>query len=142
MMGRKLVYLAALLLPLVFLGAEAARHAWHRTSAPQYTVVIDGYDPRDLVYGEYLQFRYVWEDPKSQKPDGVDIRDLPGIGRIYLPEGHAWDLQEMMFGRKNTFTVNARLMGKKAYADNLQIDGKSWQEPLDAWRRNRDNQTE
>lgn len=136
---KKILWLAALFLPLVFLGVDSGMHAWHMTSAPKYSVVIEGYDPRDLVYGEYLQFRYRWDDAKSQKPEN-DIKDLPDMGRIYLPEGNAWDLQEMMWARKNTFTVDARLMGKKAHADNLRIDDKPWQEALDVWRQNRDNQ--
>jgi uncharacterized membrane-anchored protein len=140
MTARKAIYLAALLLPIVFLGITAARHAWHMTAAPKYTVLIEGYDPRDLVYGEYLQFRYDWANPASERP--ADAQDLPETGRVYLPEGNAWDLQTMMWEDKNVFTVDARLMGGKAYAGNLRIDGRNWQEALDVWRQNRDNQSD
>lgn len=136
---KKYLALFALFLPILFLGVESARHTWHMTAAPKYEVVIEGYDPRDLVYGEYLQFRYLWNDKLSHRPE-LDTKTLPEMGRIYLPEGNAWDLQEMMWQRKQVFTVDARLMGKKAHADNLRIDGTPWQESLAAWRQNRDNQ--
>lgn len=136
---KKALYLLALLLPIVVLGVESGIHAWHIAGAPKYRVVIEGYDPRDLVYGEHLRYRFKWDDPASQRPGGKNVKDLPAAGRIYLPEGNALDLQTMMWERKNVFTVDARLMGKKAYADNLQIDGKTWQEALDVWRQNQQN---
>lgn len=127
---RKAVYILALILPLLFLGAQSAYNIWARMVAPVYTVSIEGYDPRDLVYGEYLQFRLKWDDSK---------KDFPQTARIYLPEGNAYDLQTMLWEKKNAFTADISLMGRKAVVRDVKIDGKSWPEGLAAWRQTHQN---
>ena len=59
-MNRSLLRLLALLLPLVGLGGT---WAWTHVRAQQGTewdVPIMGYDPRDLLRGHYIVFRYDW----------------------------------------------------------------------------------
>ena len=126
------IYLCALLLPLVFLGLETALHLGENAGAKPYRVVAEGYDPRDLVYGEYLQFRLNWEDARSEKPAGV--KDLPDTARLYLPEGNARDLQSMLWERRHTFIATVILRGGKASVRDLAIDGKPWPGGLAAWR--------
>lgn len=72
-MNRALISIAALALPLVGLGG-----LWlttDRTSrlGTEWDVPIEGYDPRDLLQGHYVQFRYDWPGPKSG-PDERGIR--------------------------------------------------------------------
>lgn len=129
----KPLYFLALILPTLFLGTQILLNFQHRANAPTYEVVVEGYDPRDLVYGEYLQFRLMWDDPQSQKP--ADAKDLPETGRIYLPESNAYDLQTILRERKNHFTATVSLMDKKPIIRDFKIDGKSWQEGLAAWRQ-------
>lgn len=130
----KPLYFLALILPTLFLASQILINLQHRATAPTYNVIVEGYDPRDLVYGEYLQFRFMWNDPRSQKPEGAT--DLPETGRVYLPESNARDLQTMLWERKNTFTATVSLMGKKPLIRSFTIDGKPWQEGLAAWRQN------
>jgi hypothetical protein len=137
MMCDKWLHLLALLLPLLFLGAQTACYAWQRAYAPVYAVAIEGYDPRDIIHGEYLQYRILWDDPHSEKPDGKKY--LPQTTRIYLPEGVSRDLQSMLLEKKTAFTARITLMGKKAQTKDLLIDGKPWQEGLAAWRQNPQN---
>lgn len=128
------LYLAALLLPLLFLGVQCAYLTYLRATATVYTVVLKAYDPRDYVYGRFMQFRYDWDDPQSQKPQDTKKEDLPETGRFYLPENAALDLQEMLRqGAKRRFTASVSFMGKKAMIHALQIDGRSWQDARAEW---------
>ncbi len=135
------LYLLALLLPVTFLGVESLHHVWARAHAQTYDVVLKGYDPRDLVYGEYMQFRIEWADPASQKPADRDVKDLPETARMYLPEGQGYDLQDMLRDEHHRFTANALLMGKRASLQDLKIDGSPWQDALKTWRERRAQQT-
>lgn len=127
---RSLAVLAALLLPLLFLGVETLMHVWQNKYAPSYTVAISGYDPRDLVYGKFIQFRYLWDDPKSDKPPQ---KDLPATGRFYVPENTAYNLQAMLTEGKHQFAVTISLSGKNAHIKTMTIDGAPWAKALGAW---------
>lgn len=54
----------AILVPLLGLLALVGRAEWAVRSGPVFTIPIEGYDPRDLLHGQYLQYRYRirWHD--------------------------------------------------------------------------------
>jgi uncharacterized membrane-anchored protein len=62
MMQRHRLQLAALvlLLPLLVLGGIVAKNQRDIASAKTWRVKITGYDPRDLLFGHYLNFRFDW----------------------------------------------------------------------------------
>lgn len=136
---RTLLHLAAILLPLVFLLGWTACLSWRHAHSETYQVVVGGYDPRDIVYGKYVQIRYEWDHPDSQKPHGDN--KLPVSGRFYVPEYSAFDLQEMLRdSATNKFVATVVVFGSKAHIKNLTINGMGWQEALDAWRETKHNQ--
>jgi hypothetical protein len=49
-----------LFLPLLVLGGLIWKNAHDLASAKSWRVGITGYDPRDLLYGHYLSFRFAW----------------------------------------------------------------------------------
>lgn len=49
--------IAALLLPLVVIGIGIGRAEHHLAHSTAWVFEIDGYDPRDLLRGRYIQFR-------------------------------------------------------------------------------------
>ncbi len=55
-MSRKLVWLA-LALPLLVIVLAIARAELFLRGAEEFSLPIEGYDPRDLLQGRYLQFR-------------------------------------------------------------------------------------
>jgi hypothetical protein len=58
--SRRLLLAAALALPLVaFAGAWAHTH-WRAQQGQEWLVPVAGYDPRDLLRGHYVQYRYEW----------------------------------------------------------------------------------
>ncbi|MFN4114131.1 MAG: GDYXXLXY domain-containing protein [Sphingomonadaceae bacterium] len=59
-MNRRLASLLVLALPLAGLaGLWASTEHWHRQGT-DWLVPVTGYDPRDLLRGHYVEFRYAW----------------------------------------------------------------------------------
>ncbi|NBX66481.1 MAG: hypothetical protein EBQ96_05740 [Proteobacteria bacterium] len=142
MMDRhKFLHLAALLLPVLFLAGWSGALSWRYYNSPTYDVVMAGYDPRDIVYGKYIMFRYDWDHPESQKPEG--IKNLPVSGRFYVPEHAAYDLQEMMRNSSgHIFKATITLSGRDSHIKKVTIDTRPWQEALAAWRETQHNQAQ
>lgn len=65
-MNRRLIHMIALVLPLAGLaGLWASTEQWHKQGT-DWLVPVEGYDPRDLLRGHYVQFQYVW--PGADQP--------------------------------------------------------------------------
>lgn len=79
-MNRRLASLAAIALPLVGLaGMWASTERWSRQGT-DWLVPVEGYDPRDLLRGHYVQFRYAWpgaEVPATGEPFGAQQNAYP-----------------------------------------------------------------
>jgi hypothetical protein len=101
-MNRRLASLLALALPLVGLtGMWASTEHWHRQGT-DWLVPVEGYDPRDLLRGHYVQFRYAWPgaeeapfDPAATaEPDSYPLGacitgTAPAITRVVKLESEA-----------------------------------------------------
>lgn len=59
-MNSQIVKACALLVPTLILGGTSVLHAYNQRNGILWQVAITGYDPRDLLSGHYLQFRYDW----------------------------------------------------------------------------------
>jgi hypothetical protein len=60
MSGRTWLLLAALALPIVWLGASALVQERALGAAREWRIPIEGYDPRDPLRGQYVRFSYGW----------------------------------------------------------------------------------
>lgn len=58
---RKFWLLLALLLPLVVLSGNILRHQLSFHGAGEWRIPVRGWDPRDLLRGQYLRFAYDWD---------------------------------------------------------------------------------
>ena len=68
-MTRRLAALIAIALPLVGLaGMWATTERWHRQGT-DWLVPVQGYDPRDLLRGHYVEFRYAWPGAEEARFD-------------------------------------------------------------------------
>lgn len=82
-MKHRLAPLIALALPLAGLaGLWAQTEHWSRQGS-DWLVPVEGYDPRDLLRGHYVQFRYVW--PGAEEPS-IDAAASAAVPPSY-PEG-------------------------------------------------------
>ena len=65
-MNRRLAAVLAVTLPLVGLaGMWGSTERWSRQGT-DWLVPVEGYDPRDLLRGHYVQFRFAW--PGAEEP--------------------------------------------------------------------------
>ncbi len=60
-MTRRFWIIAALALPTLALAASASWHLWRLSNATEWRIPVTGYDPRDLLAGHYVRFRYAWK---------------------------------------------------------------------------------
>ena len=127
-----------LALPIVVLAGWVQSILYVRDHTQHYTIVMTGYDPRDVLQGEYLYMTYDWNNPHSDKT-GMAAGDLPATTKYFVPEGDSADLTTLLREGIHVFTADVGIMNKKVQVMKLMIDGKPWQEALDAWRQNRQN---
>lgn len=62
---------AALLLPLIALAASWAVTQHQAQQGQEWLIPIRGYDPRDLLRGHYVQYRYDWPAPPHQQTESA-----------------------------------------------------------------------
>lgn len=91
-MNRSLLRLLVLLLPLVGLGGTWAWTHVRAQRGTEWDVPVMGYDPRDLLRGHYIVFRYEWPgldatvDPASAYQLCL-TGDSPAIARVNSFDG-------------------------------------------------------
>lgn len=68
-MNRALMSIAALVLPLAGLGGVWLTTDRASRQGTEWDVPIEGYDPRDLLQGHYVQFQYDWPGLKLSDDD-------------------------------------------------------------------------
>jgi hypothetical protein len=74
----KLARLAAALLPLAGLAGLWALSDRLSRQGTEWEVPVEGYDPRDLLRGHYVEFRYDWPLPGEEAEDETrDFRPPP-----------------------------------------------------------------
>ena len=84
-MNRRLASLLAIALPLVGLsGMWASTERWSKQGT-DWLVPVEGYDPRDLLRGHYVQFRFAWpgaEEPAFAASATVEPENYPFGGCV------------------------------------------------------------
>lgn len=81
---------AALLLPLIVLAYSWASTHRLAQQGQEWLIPIQGYDPRDLLRGHYVQYRYDW--PVAVQPSGADRAEAafdPALASRLCIEGTA-----------------------------------------------------
>lgn len=145
----------ALAIPVVFLVGLTFYHQILLFTQTEYVFAIEGYDPRDLLSGNYIQFRIRYDIPTScetyvekvaicLKPERRMIYgEVTGceewisgecrhhqfedhLNRFYIPQDRAAALEARVRAGKTEVKVS---VGKgSAIIKDLLIDGKSWKE--------------
>lgn len=123
----------ALLLPILIPSLWAAKIGYDRASAPIYKVAIDGYDPRDLLYGHYLMFRYDVENSRKKEtfPEDMDeiVEKLPM--EYYLDERHALNAEELLRDGKSKVEIGVGIPKTGgAFIEDLYIDDQRFSDYL------------
>ncbi|MDB5687882.1 MAG: hypothetical protein JWR77_2471 [Rhizorhabdus sp.] len=76
----RMLWGAALLLPLIALAFTWATAYRMAQQGQEWLIPIKGYDPRDLLRGHYIQYRYDW--PMAAGPDDLSNFDPAYAGAL------------------------------------------------------------
>jgi hypothetical protein len=156
---RSAVFLFAALLPLVgYIGSIGPAEA-QRLGAPTIQVAIEGYDPRDMFRGHYLQYRVSTEGRRerdaypmhacagpargavspvylfdAQASEGLCQYALPvhfvqGLHRFYVQQTSAPELEKALMGGRAQVTLRV-ISDTHVAVEHLLIDGKPWRSAL------------
>lgn len=138
------VLAAALVVPFVALMGWLLLLTHQRETGAEVIVAVDGYDPRDLLSGHYIQYKIHWGKTNcAQFDDGVcprddfcqDNRQRRGerVCRFYVPEKDAGTLDGLLAlndGQASFEVVYSYHPGKKPLAKKLLINSQDWKEYL------------
>lgn len=72
----------ALLLPIVGLSVSIAKVELSKVNATTWVVPIQGYDPRDLLKGQYIQFSFSWAQDSNMKNSCLCFRESAAGVRV------------------------------------------------------------
>jgi len=160
----KIAGLAALALPFLVMGTMTASHITARHGGdPVWQVKIAAYDPRDLLYGHYLRYRYDWQyeggdqfaeclqlspsgtgnkDPKVQLVDcgtaadaGSSVIRLPEAENQYLiPEEKSMELDSLFREDDHVFRIELVAHANQSISvRNLYVDDIPLEDFLRSW---------
>lgn len=126
--NKKLEIKIALALPLVFFVGwigllSYAAHMYQEVKLP-----IQGYDPRDVLSGHYIQYTINWDKAScDQFPQKVcPFKEFPLVGRFYVPFVEAQQIEKLLEEGHSAEIVFAYKTGKTPIAKKLFIDQKMW----------------
>ncbi len=116
---------------LVLMGQALYLSTWTR-AAQEVVVSIDGYDPRSILSGHYIQYNINWQETDCfQFEDGYcPHEDFKRSNRYYLPQTEATQIDRLRRLRADDLhfdIVFAYQKGKTPVAKKLLINGLEWQ---------------
>ena len=119
--------------PVVYFAAWIGFLTVSLENAPEVSVVVKGYDPRDLLSGHFLNLAPDWAQTDcAQFENGICPEEaFENNYRYYVPEEAAPKLEKMIFEpQTRAELVFAFLPKMPPRVKNLLINGKVWQEAL------------
>lgn len=125
--------LILLLLPIVYFIGWISYLVVAEIGVPQVKIYAEGYDPRDLLSGHYLQLKLNW-----QKTDCLQFEDhkcpkdrFAPVYRFYIPEQEAQNLEKLI---RNPDTKTELIFTypekREPKIKELWINGSKWSQAL------------
>ncbi len=153
-MNKKKILIASLVFPILALLTMTGFRQYNLSTGRDFTLPIEGYDPRDLLSGHYLTYTvnfgipacakmentktvFICLDPKAKtfiKPAACKWyvqgtcdygRFTAGIEKFYIPESNSRTLDKQVRDKKASIVITVTPSGT-AMVKDLLIDGKSW----------------
>ncbi len=128
-MSKRSVLEWLLIVPVLAVALLMVRAEYNAGQGQMYTVPVDGFDPRDLVYGHYLSIQVDLESLGATRPDGATEGDVFCFQRdgelVRVLQGTKPDMaQESCASR----TPIGNLVGAKRYlvpeVDALELENR------------------
>lgn len=118
----------ALAFPIVILAVWILGLEYRSNAANRVKVTVEGYDPRSLISGHYLQLRVNWEDTDCRQFPQEDCpKELfEKIYRFYLPESDAAEMERLIFKKRPLMQLEFALWDNKPLIRELFIEKQLW----------------
>lgn len=122
-MNNKLMKIIVLVLPILAMGLLIGLHSQNQETGKEWRIPVTGYDPRDLLRGHYLTFRYDWnwQDENSQSCSGKNCAlclEEASFGDSYSPK------VQMMSSRRAKSQCNSYIRGYSRRQGQFEIGNK------------------
>lgn len=128
------IIIALLAFPCFALLAWSISLATQRNDGREVEIVIQGYDPRDLLSGHYIRYQHDWQQTDCHQFDNniCPKEAFCERCRFYISETHANELDDILRHTDQTrvTVVYSYQKGKEPFAKKLMIDGKPYAEVL------------
>lgn len=132
-MREKVKNLVLTMMPAVLLAVWAGYLLWQISAGIPVKIKLRGYDPRDLLAGQYISYVLDWEATDcAQFAQGICPKDEFGSygknrGRFYVPEHLAKPLEQDIQNSNNVAEmVFSYRPGRPPQVLNLLVNGKTW----------------
>ena len=118
----------ALALPIVILAVWILGLEYRSNAASRVMVTVEGYDPRSLISGHYLQLRVNWEDTDCRQfpQDDCPKELFENIYRFYIPESDAPGLEHLIIKKRPFMQLEFALSGNKPQIRDLYVEKQLW----------------
>lgn len=126
---RKKFLSAALAFPIIILLCWTAALQYRASHSPLVRIAAQGYDPRDLFSGHYLQMSLDWQKTDcGQFPDHkCPKEDFDYVYRYYLDEKYAEKLERLLWKLQPGMELEFALVnGSSPLVTNLYIEKEPW----------------
>lgn len=129
-MLKKYILPAAIFFPLVILALWTARLQLNLNHARKVLVTVEGYDPRSLISGHYLQLRPVWDktDCGQFSRQRCPVESFENNYRFYLPENIAPELERLIWKRQPAMQLEFALSHGTPLVRELFIENNLWKD--------------
>lgn len=132
-MSKKIWLVLSLVFPIVFLLSWTIITEQNIKNAKEIIIRAEGYDPRNLISGHYLNLRLNWQETDcSQFSDNLcHPNRFESIYQYYIPEIDAPKLDKLAGNNKTKIElVFAYPKNKNPYLKDMLINGKNWKQWL------------
>lgn len=127
-MNKKILLWSALVFPIVILLIWTASLQLRLSQEDRVYITVDGYDPRNLISGHYLQLQVDWEKtdclqfPAKQCPQEI----FESYYQFYVPESIAAEMEKLIIKKRPLMQLEFVLNQGSPLIRNLYLDKVSW----------------
>lgn len=125
---RKTLLAFLVLLPVLGLGLVIAGNEGDIAKAKLCRVKITGYDPRSLLYGRYILFRFDKQETPEAETCLAAVANKKTSYRYFMNEQDAPEAEKLLRDQSKKVTLDLRVTPTgRALFGTLYIDEKPWQ---------------
>ncbi len=127
-MLKKYVLITAVFFPIIILLFWIVGLQTDISRAEKVLIAVEGYDPRSLISGHYLQLRPIWNktDCGQFSDQQCPTEAFEKTYRFYLPEENARELERLIQKQQPSMQLEFAFHRPKPLVQELYIENNLW----------------